>query len=318
MIDLSLSDDQRQIVDSIVDLLAEKSPVSRLRPSGKPVDVHGDLVQWGWFGIGLPEEQGGLGLGIAEEVLLHFEAGRFLLSTTVLATTLAVRLSGNDRTDLLSGEKRAALALADGDDAYVFDRGDASLLVVFEGGEIWLVPADAFNGENITGFDETLDTKKGTLDRGKRLGAEPADRALLLVSAVLAGIARSSCDLAVEYAKIREQFGQPIGAFQAIKHMCSDMGARAYAAEAQTKMAAVMADATPQAAGFDISAAVLTALGAARDNAADAIQVHGGIGFTAECDAHFYLKRAHVLGRVLGGPEACRDRILVKRLSGAA
>lgn len=311
MIDLSLSDDQRQMVESAVGLLEEHGPVSRLRPGGKPIDLQRELAAWGWFGVGLPQEHGGLGLGVAEETLLAFEAGRFLLSPTVLATTLAARLCADERLpELLSGATRAALALAGTGFVRVFDRGDASLLVVFDAGDVWLAPADAFHGVAVLGFDDTLSMEKGVVRQAARLAARPGASARLLVSAMLAGIARASCDLAVEYAKVREQFGQPIGAFQAIKHMCADMGLRAYAAEAQVKMAAAAAGDVPETAAFQIDAAALTALRAARDNASDTIQVHGGIGFTAECDAHFYLKRAHVLGQVLGGLEACRSGVL--------
>src|SRR5690606_38482470 len=102
----------------------------------------------------------------------------------------------------------------------------------------------------------------------------------------------------------------PIGAFQAIKHICADMGMRAYAAEAQVRMAAAAATDAPETAGFQMDATAVTVLRAARDNGADAIQVHGGIGFTAECDAHVYLKRAHLLGQVLGGLEAGRCDLL--------
>lgn len=316
MIDLRLSDDQKQIVESVVSLLEDHSPVSRLRPNEEPQDVHFALAEMGWFGVGVSEDRDGLGLGLVEEALLFVEAGRFLLSPTVLASTLAARLCNDDHLPgLLSGELKAALALTSSDGTYVFDRGEATLLLAVEGDEIKLIPADAFSGETVTGFDETLTTEKGTLDRNASLSTAPAGETRLLVSAMLAGIAAASSVLSIDYAKVREQFGQPIGAFQAIKHMCADMGMRAYAAEAQVKLAALaMAEAT-ESAPLQASAAALTASQAARNNAADAIQVHGGIGFTAECDAHVYLKRAHVLTQVLGGADACRSRVLAADMS---
>jgi alkylation response protein AidB-like acyl-CoA dehydrogenase len=311
MIDLSLSEDQIQTVEAVVSLLDEHSPVSRLRPGEANRDAHLKLAAWGWFGVGVPEDRNGLGLGVVEEALLHFEAGRYLLSPSVLATTLAARLCPADLSaDLLMGKTRAALALADDDSAFVFDGDKAALLIVLDRDEIWLAPAAAFSGETVTGLDEALVTEKGMLDRAMRLAAEPADRSRLLASSMLAGIAAASSDLAVSYAKVREQFGQPIGAFQAIKHICANMGLRAYAAEAQVKMAAATAAYSPAMAAFQIDAAALAALRAARANSEDAIQVHGGIGFTVECEAHFYLKRAHVLGRILGGLDMCRARVV--------
>lgn len=314
MIDLGLNDDQRQLADGAAGLLAEHAPVSRLRPSGKAADPHRAIAGWGWFGVGLAETHGGLGLGIAEETLFAFEAGRSLLSPTVLATTLAAHSAAGDLlSGLLAGSKRAALALVNGGDALVLDGEGASLIAVIDGDQVWLTPVEAFRGESVPGFDEAVSASRGTVDRTARLAGAPASRARLLIAASLAGIARATCDLAVEYAKVREQFGQPIGAFQAVKHICADMGVRAYAAEAQVRMAAAAFADTPDAAAFQIGAAALTALKAARENAEDAIQVHGGIGFTAECDAHVYLKRAHVLGQLLGGTEACRAGVLSER-----
>jgi alkylation response protein AidB-like acyl-CoA dehydrogenase len=289
--------------------------VSRLRPGGKAGDKHGEiharLAGWGWFGVGLPEADGGLGLGVAEETLLAFEAGRFLLPPLVLATTLAARLCGEaDREVMLAGETRAALALIVQGEVLAFDGADAAFVVAFDGDNIRLALATGFEGAAIAGFDETVETRRGTLDAASTLAAKPAAHARLLVAAMLAGMARAACDLAVEYAKIREQFGQPIGAFQAVKHICADMGLRAYAAEAQVKMAAAAAADAPGIAPREIAAACLTALRGAIANAEDAIQVHGGIGFTADCDAHVYLKRAHLLGALLGGLDGCRARVL--------
>ncbi len=305
MIDLGLSDDQRQIVDGVVALLQENCPVSRLRPSAAPSDVHRRLAEWGWFGAALPEHDGGLGLGVAEEVLLYFEAGRFLLSPSVLATTLAARLTGGDeRKALCAGDRRAALVLSlGGDEAYCIDGAGAQVLIAIRTDEIVILPAEAFSGEPVVGLDETVALERGRLDHGLRRGGERTHVGVLLGAAMLAGVSRAVCDLAVDYAKVREQFGQPIGAFQAIKHLCADMGLNAYAAEAQVKAAAAAAASTPRDAAFQIAAAAATAMAAARANGSIAIQVHGGIGFTAEADVHVYLKRAHLLSGVLGGLE---------------
>ena len=314
MIDLGFDEDQKQMDEGAAGLLAEHAPVARLRPSGSASDPHAALAGWGWFGVGLPEERGGLGLGIAGETLLALQAGRHLLSPGVLATTLAVSCAPEGMVDgLLSGETRAALALAQGDTVMAFDVEGASVIVGVAEDATWLAPANAWIGEHIAGFDETVATGKGTVASAARIASEPAGRASLLIAANLAGMARAACDLAVDYARVREQFGQPIGAFQAVKHICADMAMRAYAAEAQVKMAAAAAADAPEAAPFQVQAAALTALRAARSNAEDAIQVHGGIGFTAECEAHFYLKRAHLLGRVLGGTDACRAGVLSER-----
>lgn len=315
MIELGLSDEQRDIVEGAATLLAEYAPVARLRPSAAPVDVHRLLAEWGWFGIGVAEAAGGLGLGLAEEALLYGLGGEFLLSPQVLATTLAVPLvDGELRARLLDGRDRAAVAVAAGasdrgdrcDNVYAFDLDGAAVVVLVAGDRVELYPAEAFGGEIVAGLDETVTLHAGRLDATRRLAATDGERAMLLVAAMLAGIAKATTALAVAHATTREQFGQPIGAFQAVKHRCADMAVAAFSAEAQVLMAAVSAadgGLLPNTAdaAFQITAAAHVATRAARANAAAAVQVHGGMGFTAECDAHLFLKRAHVLTRLIGG-----------------
>src|SRR6202011_3296544 len=118
-----------------------------------------------------------------------------------------------------------------------------------------------------------------------------------------AGIARWALDTAVAYAKVREQFGKPIGSFQAIKHLCAEMLCRA------EQVAVAAADAARAAGDEDdrqlsIAAAIAASIGidAVKANVRDCIQVLGGIGITWEHDAHLYLRRAYGIGQFLGGP----------------
>jgi 3-oxochol-4-en-24-oyl-CoA dehydrogenase len=130
-----------------------------------------------------------------------------------------------------------------------------------------------------------------------------ADLAATVLSAEAAGISRWALDTAVAYAKVREQFGKPIGSFQAIKHLCAEMLCRA-------EQAAVAAADAALAAGdgdgrqLSIAAAIAASIGieAAKANVKDCIQVLGGIGITWEHDAHLYLRRAYGIGQFLGGP----------------
>ena len=140
---------------------------------------------------------------------------------------------------------------------------------------------------------------------------ECRDRALLdvvdlLLSAQLLGIAEATRDLAVSYAKVREQFGRPIGSFQAVKHHCANMAIAAEALSSLLDVAAVSARDERDDAAFQIAALRLLAPKAALANARTCIQVHGGIGFSAEADAHHYLKQAHLL-RQLGSGAAMLD-----------
>jgi alkylation response protein AidB-like acyl-CoA dehydrogenase len=127
-----------------------------------------------------------------------------------------------------------------------------------------------------------------------------AQRARVLTAAMLLGISHAVRDMAAEYANLREQFGKPIGAFQAIKHSCADMVVQAEAAQAQVLFAAASITGGRPDAGFQSIAAKIIATQAAYSGARHNIQIHGAMGFTVECDAHWFLKRTHVLDQ-LGG-----------------
>jgi alkylation response protein AidB-like acyl-CoA dehydrogenase len=106
--------------------------------------------------------------------------------------------------------------------------------------------------------------------------------------------------MSASYAQIREQFGKPIGSFQAVKHRCADMAIIAYAIQSQLFMASVRLDAGLPDASFHSAAAHVLAVNGAKQSTADNIQNHGGIGITAEHNAHLYLKRAFLLEHILG------------------
>ena len=133
-----------------------------------------------------------------------------------------------------------------------------------------------------------------------------------MLAAEAAGVTRWSLDTAVAYAKVREQFGKPIGSFQAVKHLCAEMLCRAEQAEVAAADAARAAGGFRiRAAQFSIAAALAASIGiaAAKANVKDCIQVLGGIGCTWEHDAHLYLRRAHSIGAFLGGAERWLRRI---------
>ena len=127
----------------------------------------------------------------------------------------------------------------------------------------------------------------------------------MLTAALQVGMAQWACDLAVEYAKGRVQFGRPIGGFQAVKHLCADMAVRAEVARCAVQAAAVTVD-QPDVGDPDVAAAgaKLLADEAAVTNGRSCIQVHGGMGFTWEVPAHLAYKRARVLATQFGGDDA--------------
>ena len=142
------------------------------------------------------------------------------------------------------------------------------------------------------------------------------DIAAALAAVEAAAVANWCTRTAAEYAGSRHQFGRPIGAFQAVKHLCASMHCRAETAAALARDAARAIGDAPEELACAAAAAAAYALDAAADTAKDCVQVLGGIGFTWEHDAHLHLRRALALRSLLGGSDSWRDRAAQLALSG--
>lgn len=329
--DLLLTEDQQAIVDALQDVLRNEFPIERLRAHHPPFS-DGARSQWtalaalGWFSLGLPEAQGGLGLGVVEECLLAREVGRQAVSPAVLASLLAAHVAAHVAASLAQGFARGELRagfllplvpLHPGDETpvYVVDAGgsqDGDWAVMWHREACWLVPLSAVRErEAVPGLDALVPLQRGTVDVARlspAAGADVALRAEVLLAAYLVGLAEATRDLTVAYAQVREQFGKAIGSFQAVKHRCADMAVACEAAFCQVAWSAVQVrDGRPQAAR-DVAAARLLAQQAAQDNAAAAIQLHGAMGFTDEAGIHHFLKRALLLRHFPGAAAAADAR----------
>lgn len=272
----------------------------------------------GWFSLGLAEEDGGVGYGLAEEVLLAEELGRQVAPGPFVAQIVAARLAAAARLDAAAGLAAGTLRAAwgepavsgDGSPAVVGDRTTGDLLVQHADGAAWIVviwgdEAVLVSSEDVENLGDVPPLDPSTPLRRVRANAviagasDPSGAtarwATTLVSAQMAGLAEATCAMSVEYAKEREQFGQPIGSFQAVKHRCADMAARAEAAITQTRWAALTVDASGPDGAFEVEAARVMATRAALTNAEVNVQNHGGIGFTWEHPAHRYVTRARLL-----------------------
>ncbi|MFI1603288.1 acyl-CoA dehydrogenase family protein [Streptomyces griseofuscus] len=273
-----LSADQIELKKGVRGLLERRFPREALRAA---VDAPGRLDRElfralgaaGFFALTLPEAAGGVGLGRPEAVLAFEEAGRALLPGPLVATHLAAG---------------AVAGAADGE----------TVVAAVDGRLVeWLDAADAVRGD-VTGAVPLRSVDPLTpLHRvphaaaadplaADSLAADPL--AVLLTAAEQLGSAVRLSELAVQHARTREQFGRPIGAFQAVQHLCADLLVRAETARAAVYAAAVTGD------PGDIAAARLLADEAAVRGARDCLQVHGGMGFTWEADVHLHLKRAWV------------------------
>src|SRR5919201_2194159 len=158
----------------------------------------------------------------------------------------------------------------------------------------------------------------GEIDRGWAIVRLVLQRASIAAAAEMLGAARRCMDMSVEYAKVRQQFGQPIGMFQAIKHMCAEMLLEVENAHAAVYYAAWALDAGSPDAALAASAAKAYVGEAARKVCGSAVQVHGGIGFTWEYDLHLYFKRAKHFEPLYGDADFHREQALRSMLERAA
>jgi alkylation response protein AidB-like acyl-CoA dehydrogenase len=214
----------------------------------------------------------------------------------------------------------------EGHKAYVLDGAAADLILVIaeapEGRSLFAVSADAtgLTRQATPSFDQTRRLARielhgsparlvGEAGRGDEILAAALDRAAVLLAAEMVGGAQACLDMSVEYAKQREQFGRPIGSFQAIKHKCAEILVELEGARAAAYYGGWAADSSPAELPLVASVAKATASEAFFRAAAENVQIHGGIGVTWEYDAHLYLKRAKTSSVLLGDPGFHRQRL---------
>lgn len=335
---IAITDVQTALAESIRDWAERAHPVDAVR-SGDPGDAEKAwraLADIGIFGITLGEDLGGFG-GAADDAAAAVEAATAVLAPGPVTGTVAVGvllekyLAGTDRlggvrAELAAGEARAALAV-DGDGALAIDATPQSHLVLESPTGTWHLLPPGHPGvtvEPLPGFDTSRplarihlsDPAFAEATEIPGLTADDARSALAAFAAAeAAGVAAWALRTAADYAKVRVQFGKPIGSFQAIKQIAADMLCRAEQSAALAWDATRSIGAGPE---HRLAAAVAAAgaLDAAVENAKDAIQVLGGIGFTFEHDAHLYLRRATSLRLLLGDTLRWRTRAAELALAG--
>ncbi len=285
--------------------------------------VYEGLAALGIFGVAVAEESGGAGGRVEDLCTMVDEAAKALIPGPIATTALATLVISDTVLlgALASGERFAGVALAadiEFDRATSRASGTAPWVLGAAAGAVLLLPADqgwlivdaADEGVTIevlraTDFSRPL--ARVTLSSAPAAVVDTSpqrveDLAAAVLAAEAAGLSRWALDTAVAYAKVREQFGKPIGSFQAVKHICAEMLCRAEQA-AVVAADAARAAADPDERQLSIAAAIAASLGieAAKANVKDCIQVLGGIGITWEHDAHLYLRRAYGIGQCLGG-----------------
>lgn len=299
----------RTIGESVADLL----PLSRLHKADDEDDATwAKLEQIGIFSIGLREEDGGSNLGATEESLIVIELGRQLAAPSVLATIGATHAPHRRHADAA----RVAAAYQNGARRFVVNGRDATtaLLRTPDGAVL-----QGFGLEAAKCVDRHLWLSQ--IDEVTEWQAAPIEfqphevlRLRLIDAASLAGAAQAALDMSVAYAQSREQFGRPIGSFQAIKHHCANMAIAARCARDLTTFAALAIDEGREDAAFQVESAVYVSGTAALENAGKNIQIHGGLGFSDEADPHLLLKRTRLQLAIAGGLEAANERVANTRV----
>ncbi|QKW36672.1 acyl-CoA dehydrogenase [Actinomadura sp. NAK00032] len=310
------------------------------------------LAEQGLLGLHLDEEHGGQGYGLLELSVVLEELGRAAAPGPFLPTVLAsavIDASSNAklRAELLpalaDGSKTAAVAL---DGALTGRSEKGSLVVSGTSGtvlgaalaDVVVLPVAADDGEQWVAVDaaDLAVTPVASLDRVRRVAAveasgvavaadrvldgltagRVADLAAALFGAEAAGLAGWLVETAAEYAKVREQFGRPIGQFQGVKHKAARSLIALEQARAAAWDAARALDEGTEEAGFAAAVSAVIALDAGVQTARDAIQILGGIGFTWEHDAHVYLRRALTLRALLGPSKGWAAKVAELALGG--
>lgn len=346
-----LSEDQRLLQDSVTRALEALCPLTRVRRYAEQnevtaVDVWAGLTEMGLPGVLIPEEHGGLGLGLLEAALAAEALGRVVapspfLGSAVLAPLALLRGGTAEQQSrwlprLAAGEVLAGVAISElvagaregaGITAKAGRLSGLAMFVIDGPGADLFIVADSSGGLHL------VDGKApgvaceplGTIDLTRRVGkltlqdveAEPLpgkgalqalrDAGWVMLAADALGASEAMLAKAVDYAKERKQFGRVIGSFQAVKHLCAEMAAEIEPSRALVWYAAYAFDAVPEEASLTAAHAKAHLSEIGRFVARTSTEVHGGIGITDLLGLHYWFKRLGLDRQLLGGPERVRE-----------
>lgn len=340
----AFTDEQKMIAETARDFFAENAGSERTRAAMAADGM--DRALWTGFtqelglgGVAIPEADGGAGLGFVEFAILAEAAGATVAALPMLGSLAlsaqAIRAGGSAAQKaawlppLIAGETIAAFAESDdlaasegtlsGTARFLAHGGAAGLFVLGNARGAWLVRADA-PGVAVTPhvtMDQTRPYASLTLDK---VAAEPlADPGAALraarqagwvcVAAEALGGAQACLDRTVAYSLDRVQFGRQIGSFQAYKHLLADMMIEIEQARSAVYWAACALDEASPEAAIALHSAKAFAADTYMMCAGKMIQLHGGIGFTWEHDAHLFFKRARAIASMLGAPAWHREQV---------
>jgi len=279
-----LSEDQLALAEGVRDYLAGTHGPEVLRRLDEQVnrdpDIWQGLVEMGLPGLLVPEAQGGMGLGLVDAVPIAIECGRACLAEPLVETAFVAA-------------------------PWLVRQGDTETLAAIAAGNHKAALAHVINPWVADGEGKPLasvDPLRNLAYAPGRSTADPylLDLGALMSAAQLVGLAEAMLAQAVEYAKVRNQFGQPIGAFQAVKHQLANCALAIEFARPVLLRAADALQGDAATAPVMVSHAKVAASDAATLTAETAIQVHGAMGYTYEVDLHFWMKRSWALAGAWG------------------
>lgn len=344
-----LTEDQRQFEDGVDRLLTSAADLTILAKGAEEFAklrqrLDAELTELGATGILVPEEFGGLGMGLLTLTVLAARLGHHVAPTSVVDTALAAWLvaqAGDDELrarwlqGLLEGRFKAAFALHDvtgnwapsswqspGSDGQVrkrtvSDAESADLIIAGVGGELVAIEKNAVV-VSVPG-QAPMDLSRPFADISFAMSAatpfvpgyaqKAFDALLVLTAADAAAAGKRALEMSVDYAKTREQFGRPIGSFQGIKHQLANMAADIEPAGFLAWYAAHAWDKIPSDSSRSAALAKAHCTDVAVKTIRAAVEVHGGIGYTWEYPLHLLLKRAMYDRMVLGSPAILRNRV---------
>ena len=327
--DFTFSEDQLLFRQSVHDFLVREVTPARIRElwhsdSGHSDSLWGQLTEMGLTGMTVPEAHGGLGMKAPDFVLLARECGYValpgpLVHTALVAVPLLEDLGGDIAAawlpQIAAGTARVLVGLEE--NRFVEDAHIADLLILQKGAALYAVdPADTTMRANPSvdpsrklfalEFDEAAAEK---ITDAAGLIRVCLDRGALGAAAQALGLAQRMLDSSVQYTAGRQQFGKPVGSFQAVKHHLANVAvALEYAGAPVYRAAWALAQGLSTAA-LNVSQAKLSACAAAGLAAANCMQVHGAMGYTWEVDLHIFMKKAWALANSWGDAGFHKSRV---------
>jgi alkylation response protein AidB-like acyl-CoA dehydrogenase len=329
--DFTFTEDQLLFQDSVRDFLVNEVTAERIRAlwdtdSGRDDALWQQLAELGLTGVTVPEEHGGLGMSELDFVLLAQECGYVALPEPLVHTAMVavplLRAIGGDLAarwlpEIAAGKARVLVGLEQ--NLLVEDAHVADLLLLQQGDTLVAATRDQVSlrrNESVDPSRRLFAVEVAEAARAIAAGeaamtriSEALDRGALACAAQALGLAQRMIDMSVQYTSERQQFGKPVGSFQAVKHHMANVAVRLEYARAPTHRAAYAIAEGQPIAPHAVSHAKLVACEAANLAAKNGHQVHGAMGYTWEVDLHIFMKKAWALANSWGDAGFHKSRV---------